>query len=181
MYKRVKIKKLGKKKSHRKLLIRNLLKSLFENGYVETTSPKAKVLKAEAESAMVRFESMPNGVQKNDKMKLIFGKEVALDRFKESLTKDVTVSIVKTRFRDGDKAEMSKVSLIGLDKATVKSAPKKTTKKSESKGDKKEVEHEEQVGLTGKNKKGGIADTVKKAFSNNAAGKTERARSRSGL
>jgi len=50
MYKGVKKSKLGRKASNRKALMQNQLRSLFESGHVTTTSPKAKVLKSNAQS-----------------------------------------------------------------------------------------------------------------------------------
>jgi len=45
MRKRIKKKKLGRTKTHRESLMRNLLRSLFDHNYVVTTTAKAKALK----------------------------------------------------------------------------------------------------------------------------------------
>ena len=50
MYKRKSIKKLGRTHSHRKALIKNLLRSILKSGYIQTSSVKAKVLRGELES-----------------------------------------------------------------------------------------------------------------------------------
>jgi ribosomal protein L17 len=50
MYKGVKKAKLGRKASSRKALMINQIRSLFASGHIVTTSPKAKVLKANADS-----------------------------------------------------------------------------------------------------------------------------------
>ena len=47
MYKRVKKLKLGRKTAHRKSLVHNLLRSLFDKNFVVTTTLKAKALKQE--------------------------------------------------------------------------------------------------------------------------------------
>lgn len=173
MYKRRKIKKLGRKTAHRKSLLRNLVISLFTHGYVETTSVKAKALRREAETVSNKYTKMADKLTRRRELAQYFGNnDKALENF-ESLAKDVRVSIVKTRFRDGDKAEMSKVIVLGLDKKSAKIA----TKKKETKVDSASKKKKDQGKLDSKAKKGGIADTVKQAFS----GSKERARSRSGL
>jgi len=50
MYKRVKKAKLGRKTAHRNALRHNLLRSLLERGHIETTSPKAKIVKSDMAS-----------------------------------------------------------------------------------------------------------------------------------
>src|SRR5690554_6503420 len=57
MYKRVKIKKLGRTRSNRKALVQNQVRSLFSTGKVQTTTAKAKVLFGEAQSLLKRMAS----------------------------------------------------------------------------------------------------------------------------
>lgn len=49
---RVAGKKLGRSSAHRKALRRNLVTSLFYNGYVETTEAKAKAVRGHAEKVI---------------------------------------------------------------------------------------------------------------------------------
>jgi large subunit ribosomal protein L17 len=131
MYKRIKRHRLGRKKSHRESLMRNLLRSLFDNNYLVTTSVKAKVLKQEATALIERGKEKGDETQFRRKLKDILGKESLISKYKEYLKKDkVGVTLVKVGFRDGDNTEMSRVSLIGMDRRKVDS---KRSKKSREK------------------------------------------------
>ena len=57
MYKRNSIKKLGRKSSHRKALVKNLLRSIMQSGKVNTSSVKAKVLRGELTSVLSKAKN----------------------------------------------------------------------------------------------------------------------------
>ena len=129
MYKRQRIKKLGRKKTHRESMINNQLRTLFEYGYVRTTSPKAKVLRTNAEILINR----QNGtLQFRRKVEDIFGKKSLIKKFMEYVSVDTKgVKIVKVGFRPGDMTEMSRVELVGFKKAKRKEEKKEAVKKKE--------------------------------------------------
>lgn len=127
MYKRIKRAKLGRKKSHRESLIDNLLRSLFDNNYVVTTTTKAKVLKQNAESLIEVGKKKEENVDFIKKLKTVLGKESIVKKYLEYIKKDKAgVGFVRVGFRDGDNAELSRVYLLGLDKK--KSAEPKSKK-----------------------------------------------------
>jgi len=139
MYKRSKRKKLGRKKTHRESLIRNLLRSLFDNNYVVTTTAKAKVLKQSASSLIEEGKNKGDDKAFSMKLEEILGKGDLVEKYKDYLKKeDIGAGFVRVCFRAGDNAEMSRVFLLGLDK---KAKAKKSTKEDE-KGKKKEKKEE---------------------------------------
>ncbi|MEI6887271.1 MAG: 50S ribosomal protein L17 [bacterium] len=131
------VKKLGRANDHRDLMVRNLLKELVKHGKITTTSPKAFVLKAEADKLFSKALN-PNA-------------ELALRSVFSTLNDmDLTNKVMKdylkrlkgktsgftTRYllnnRRGDNAEMSMVEIILEEKAKKEkvSKVKKTTKSS---------------------------------------------------
>ena len=196
MYKRIKAKKLGRKKSHREAMMNNQLKSLFTYGAITTTTVKAKALKSNTERVLADIKN--NGKDPNIKKKLtiVFGKDELVKSVLEyGAGKKATVSIVKVGFRDGDQAEISKVMLADFE---VKKAKAKKTKKSKkpvkaTKKDSKEIvkekiekakEKEKSESPEAKQKKGPegfggkLSESIKGAFK---GGSKERAKSRSGI
>ena len=142
MYKRVKRKKLGKKKAHRELMINNLLRSLFDNNYIVTTTPKAKVLKSEASSLIEKGKKYKDEVSFRRRLEVMLGDSDIVKKYKEYISKEnAGVSFVRVGYRDGDNAEMSRVYLLGMDKKKKKTAKKKKDEtKEEKKKDKKGVD-----------------------------------------
>lgn len=169
MYKRSGIKKLGKKKSHREAMINNLLRSLFTNGKVETTSPKAKVLRGAAESLIGKVRGAKDDLVLSRDLRVIVGNDEVAELVRAYSAGEGRVSIAKIGFRDGDNAQISKVTLMDLAKKTKKAV--KTTKKVAKKEDKKE---EKKMNIAQKAVKGVKERTV-------ARGEQSRAKSRSGL
>jgi ribosomal protein L17 len=172
MYKKVDTKKLGRKKSHRKSLRHNLLRSLFTSTYVTTTSPKAWILKKDAQLVLERIKkNKENDLNVKRYLIDIFDNKKIVERIYEYSIKDgVSISIKKIGFRAGDNAEMSKVEIIGVDipkrkKKVLKNKEKDITPK-ETKVEKKKVEENK-----------GNKKITKKLFTV----KKERSRSRSGL
>ena len=109
MKKLIKKKKLGRKASHRKSLRYNLIRSLVRSGKVETTSVKAKVLKSD-------FESLVNSIKDFDvnttrKLMTVLGSKDLVAKLK-GWDQPISVRIRKIGFRDGDNAEMSRVTIL---------------------------------------------------------------------
>jgi len=136
MYKQIKKRKLGRTKTHRESLMKNLLRSLFDNNYIVTTTTKAKALKQEATSLIEKGKNKKGDTTFRNKVRVKLGKRELVKKYKEYIKKEnAGVGFVRVGFRDGDNAEMSRVFLLGLDK---KKAP---TKKS--KGEKKDKKEQE--------------------------------------
>jgi large subunit ribosomal protein L17 len=113
MNKRLSGSKLGRTKSHREALVRNQMRSLFTSGYVVTTTTKAKVLKQTAESFLSKVDGESLDITR--KMHSVLGNKDLVKKCIDYLAKgEKKVSIVKVSFRDGDSAEMSKVTLLVL-------------------------------------------------------------------
>jgi large subunit ribosomal protein L17 len=153
-------------------MIKNLLRGLFENGKVQTTTPKAKVLKANAESLIENSIKADNDLLLRRKLQLVFGDAELVEKFKEYIAKENHgVSIVKVGFRSGDNAELSKVELMGLKK--VKKAKKEDKVVGEKKN--KKVDEKDTAGIEKKTTKRNIEPKKRTVV------KKERAHSRSGL
>ncbi len=176
MNKRLSKAKLGRTKSHREALMRNQMRSLFTNGSLVTTTPKAKALKQTAESFLSKVEV--ESLEHTRAMYNMLGSKDLVKKCAEYIKKgENKVSIVKVSFRDGDSAETSKVTLIDFDKLFGK---KKVTLESKKTGKKKEVEVKEE---TGKTQKVNVEKKTEKKFLNikDKFVNKERAKSRSGL
>ncbi len=174
MYKRIKIKKLGRKKTHREALIMNQLRALFEAGYVRTTSPKANVLKSKAEALIAKYSE---DLVFRRKIGDILGTKELVDSYMKYAKKEIKgVKIIKVGFRAGDMSEVSRVELINFKE---KKAKKKTVQKEGKKKEalKKERKDDKRVGI---GKKKDVQDVKISAVKNLKVSK-ERARSRSGL
>ena len=170
--------KLGRKKSGREALIRNQLRSLFNRGFVVTTTPKAKVLKSKAESFLNKAKE--DSLESKKLMHTVLGNSSLVEKASEYLQKaEVKVGIVKVAFRDGDNAETSKVTLLGYsDLFETKKGKKKTTKgkSKRKKGETEVVEEKKDEKFVEKGEKGkGVLNLKDKFISK------ERARSRSGI
>ena len=176
MYKRNSIKKLGRKRSHRKALVRNLLRSIMQSGKVNTSSVKAKVLRGELTSILSKAKnSDEKDISLLRDMLTIFGNKELVKKVFEIAKKDSTkVSIKKVGFRAGDNTEMSLVEISGF-KTKSKSKKQGKVGKKEEKEEKVEIKKEEE-------KKRGILNLGRKNISKEVTTvKKERARSRSGL
>ncbi len=135
MNKRVSKSKLGRTKSHREALVRNQMRSLFTNGFLVTTTVKAKVLKQKTESFLYKIET--ESLVNTRLMHTVLGKDELVKRaFEYVKSGEKKVSTVKVSFRSGDSAETSKIMLVGFDtlfgKKKTKSKGKKASKKQEA-------------------------------------------------
>lgn len=162
--------KLGRKASHKNALVKNLLRSLVTNGYLTTTTIKAKALKEEILKLAGNYKK--KGTLSSQRFTtMMLGKRELVEKLEKYLNdNELKVKIVKIGYRDGDKAQTSRVSLIGYNL-------KKELKKE--KIEKKEIkETKEEVKIQKVEKKGlNIGKSIKDAV----APRTERSRTRSGL
>ncbi|KUK77759.1 MAG: 50S ribosomal protein L17 [candidate division WS6 bacterium 34_10] len=139
MYKRIKIKKLGRKKTHRESLIQNQLRTLFTHGIITTTTRKAKATKAAAQSLLSKIDKKEISVSDRRELKKYLGKKDLMEKaIKYAQNEDHGVRIVKVGFRSGDNAELSRVELIGFEgkrkrKVAKKEKDEKETSVKESK------------------------------------------------
>ncbi len=171
MYKGVKKAKLGRKASNRKALMINQLRSLFESGHVVTTSPKAKVLKTNADSIIALGKKNKGMLSLRRELAVTLKDEKLARKFIEYVEKtEAGVRIVKIGFRKGDNGEKSRVELIGMEKKTKKIVKKTAEKKEEVK--------EEKVAPKAKVSKNILGKGIDKSAT---VKKTGRATSRSGL
>jgi large subunit ribosomal protein L17 len=168
MYKRVNVKKLGRKKSHRVSLIQNQVRTLFNNGVLKTTTVKAKAVKSVTQSLLSDMEEKEISLETRRKLKKILGnKELVEKALQYVQTEDHGVRIRKVGFRSGDNAEISRVELIGF-----LGKRKGQVEKSEKK--EKEVKSQESKKSRKTNK-----DIDKKETQKTASGKTNRAQRKS--
>ncbi|MCB9789394.1 hypothetical protein H6763_02710 [Candidatus Nomurabacteria bacterium] len=187
MYKLAGRRKLGRKVSHRRSLIKNQVRSILTYGKVTTTTPKAKVLKANVESYLNDLNSKAEKVRKYELLTLL-GDDSSANKMVEYLKSSPKVKIVKVGFRDGDNAEVSRVSLQGFsskvkkDIKTQKSVVQKTPLKQDTKDKKPPVQDEDAVELreAKEERESDKAKSLAKNLKNRFVGK-ERARSRSGI
>ncbi len=171
MYKGVKKAKLGRKASNRKALMINQIRSLFESGHVVTTSPKAKVLKTNADSIIALGKKNKGMLSLRRELAVTLKDEKLVKKFIEYVEKvEAGVRIVKIGFRKGDNGEKSRVELIGMEKKAKKIVKKATEKKEEVK--------EEKVAPKAKVSKNILGKGIDKSAT---VKKTGRATSRSGL
>lgn len=174
MYKGVKKAKLGRRASHRSALRQNLLRSVLEKGYIVTTTPKAKILKADMEALIEDAKKNSKEITFVRKLQLVLGNEKLTKKFVEYIGGEKTgVTLVKVGFRLGDNAEQTKVSLLGMEKKKKTSKKDKDAEEKEEKKEVKEVRKEGSIrGLFSRDKKVDTTTVVKH---------TERARTRAGL
>lgn len=175
MYKGVKKAKLGRKASNRKSLMINQIRSLFESGHVVTTSPKAKVLKQNADRMIASGKKNKGMLSLRRELAVSLKDEKLVRKFIEYVEKEEAgVRIVKIGFRKGDNGEKSRVELIGMEKKVKKVAKKGTEKKAETKGD-------EKPSIAKVAKKLIMKDSDKGIDKSTVVKKAERAKTRSGL
>ena len=143
MYKRIKRHKLGRTKSHRDSLRRNLLRSLFDNTYVVTTTTKAKVLKQDAMSLIEKGKKKKEDLSFRRELQVILGNNKLVKKYQEYVIKTNTgVGLIRVGFRDGDNAELARVYLLGIEKKKTKVSEKE---EKEVKQEEKEEKKKQQV------------------------------------
>lgn len=176
MYKQGGKRKLGRTASHRRSLIHNQLRSLFRVGYVSTTSQKAKVLKANADSLINKVANSEDKLVLVRELHSLFKDEKLVGKVTQYAGKESSgVRIVKIGFRSGDNAEVSKVTLIDFVEKKKVGAKKKSAKKDD-KAAAKSADQSKPAEA-----KRGLGDKIAKSIKSKMPVSKERARSRSGL
>jgi len=108
--------KLGRPTSHRLMMLRNMVTSLFRHERIETTLAKAKELRSVAEK-IITLGKKGDLKAKRETLRFIFDKNIMRKIFNEIAPryKDVNggyVRIYRTRFRKGDGALLAIVELV---------------------------------------------------------------------
>lgn len=152
MKKRVFRKRLNGKRSRSDAMLRSMLYGLLSEGKVETTTARARVLKRHADRELayaikVMGNSPENMIEVHagtpNIAKLLYSYREFSDKNGIDAEGGMT-TIVKTRFRDGDNAEMSELKLLEaeafmkyLDSIKPKRKKKRASRKTKSKKDSK--------------------------------------------
>ncbi len=113
--------KLGRPTSHRLMMLRNMVTSLFRHERIETTLAKAKELRSVAEK-IITLGKKGDLKAKRETLRYILDKNIMRKVFNEIAPryKDVKggyVRIYRTRFRKGDGALLAIVELVKPEEA----------------------------------------------------------------
>ena len=116
MRKRKKGKKLSRSPAHRRALYRNLIQALLLHGKIETTLPKAKVIRPIAEKLITKARTGTTHAYRQIEG-FFYEKEVAKKLFDEIAPKYKNrpggyTRIIKLDKRGGDAAEMAVIELV---------------------------------------------------------------------
>ena len=139
--------KLSRTTSHRLMMLRNMVTSLFEHERIETTEAKAKEVRVVAEQLITLGKRGDLHAQRQA-LRVINDKKVAHKLFTEIAPRFAErpggyTHILKTRSRIGDGADLAIIELLPTvekpahEKPGKKTAEKKPEKKTEKKADKK--------------------------------------------
>jgi len=129
---------LGRKKGHRKALLKNLSINLIEHKRINTTLAKAKALRVFVEPLMTRSKT-DNQHSRRTVFSYLQNKTAVSELFSEIGPKisgrpGGYTRIIKTGFRKGDGAEMAMIELVDYnDIYTNNTGPKKTGRKRRGK------------------------------------------------
>jgi len=129
--------KLGRTASHRKALLSNLAKALFENKKIMTTVEKAKELRGLAER-LITFGKKGDLASRRHVLKHIHHKSVVKELFEEIAPKFKDrnggyTRITKIGNRKGDNASLAYIELIGFESYFKKKSEEKAEKKEKKK------------------------------------------------
>jgi large subunit ribosomal protein L17 len=134
MYKRVGIKKLGRTRSHRVSLLQNQIRTLFNAGILNTTTAKAKAVRSVAQALLSDMNEKEISLATRRKIKKVLGdKELVAKAIKYAQEENDGVRVIKTGFRSGDNAQMSRVELIGYEGKRKRKVEKKEKEEKEIK------------------------------------------------
>lgn len=134
---------LGRDEEHRKALMSNLSSQLIEHGKINTTLPKAKVLRPFVEKLITKAIKSHKSGNKMDKFNTVkdLRKYLRNEKTIRKLIEDIApmylerdggyTRIIKTGERDGDKAPMARIELI-KDKEAKKEELKKVSPKKKA-------------------------------------------------
>lgn len=110
------MRKLGRESSHRKCMLRNLVRSLFENGKIVTTEARAKEVRRIAEK-LITIAKKNDVAARRQVLAEITDKAIVKNLFEEIAPKYEDrnggyVRIVKLVPRQGDAAKQALVELV---------------------------------------------------------------------
>lgn len=127
------VKKIGKKASHRKLLMANQLTSLLLSGKIVTTTAKAKVLKSRAQ----RLMAIGKKKELRDLRRYLratLKSDVAITNLIQYCAyMGASVGIIKIGYRKGDNAQLSEVVLYDFKEKILSKDKKKVDNKNKDK------------------------------------------------
>jgi len=138
-----KFNKLGRKKGHRKALLRNLSIALITHKRIKTTLPKAKALRRHLEPIITKAKNntthsrrvVYSYLQDNESMKELFGPIAA----KIGDRPGGYLRIIRMGFRLGDAAEMAMIEFVDFNEVMLeaKASAGQTKRKRTRRGKKK--------------------------------------------
>jgi large subunit ribosomal protein L17 len=129
--------KLNRTTSHRLMMLRNMVTSLFEHERIETTEAKAKEVRSLAES-LITLGKKGDLHARRQALRIINSKKVAQKLFDEIAPRFAGrnggyTHIFKTRSRPGDAADLAIIELLPLEvKEEKEKAGKKPAKKKDA-------------------------------------------------
>ena len=108
--------KLGRRTDHRNAMLRNIVTSLLQHERIETTEPKAKLLKSEVEK-MITLAKRGDLHARRQALAFVNDKKVVVKLFEEIAPKYKErqggyTRIIKKGPRQGDAAQMVLVELV---------------------------------------------------------------------
>ncbi len=108
--------KLGRQTAHRKMLLRNMVTSLFEHGRISTTEAKAKEIRCMADK-MITLGKANTLHTKRQAIAYLTNKDVAFKLFNEIAPKYADreggyTRVIKAAPRRGDAAPMAIIELV---------------------------------------------------------------------
>lgn len=115
---RVKKPRLNKPADHRKAMLRNLVTSLFTNGYLTTTDAKAAALVSEAEALVTKIKKDDDMNAIRSSMQVVTNKDASKNLVNFARTTAKTSGYTrstKIKVRAGDGATMVNVALIDFE------------------------------------------------------------------
>ena len=138
-------KKLNRTSEHRKALLKNMLNSLIKYEQIQTTLPKAKFLKPQAEKLITLGKK--DTLQTTKKLVSQLQDIKSANKIKKTLSKRYEkraggyTRIIKAGFRYGDNAPMAIIEFVDRDVEAKRVDKKKkdSSKKTENKEEKKAV------------------------------------------
>lgn len=161
--------KLGRKASHKRALVKNMIRSLFSSGYLTTTTIKAKALRQEALKLINDLKVDTNTALR--RAQIVLGSKNLVNTAVEYVKGNTaSVKVLKVGYRSGDMAQTSRVSLVGFN-----------TKTTEVKKEKEEVKEKKVTVKKTEKKVNSASNSVSKKVTKVARVNTERSRTRSGL
>lgn len=144
-----KINSLGRKSAHRKAMLSNMACSLIMHKRIQTTVPKAKVLRTYIEPLITKSKT-----DDTHNRRVVFGylqdKDAVTELFREVGPKvgdrpGGYTRIIKTGYRPGDGADTAMIELVDFNELYTAAKPEKKTRRSRRRGGQKAEETKAEV------------------------------------